>query len=120
MKKHLLTILAVLLCSLTASAYSFESGGIYYNVTSFYYPAEVEVTYRGNSYIEYSNEYTGAVTIPATVTYNNDTYRVTSIGDEAFRDCWKLTTITIPKSVTSIGSKALDRNSTRTNFSHRQ
>ena len=102
MKKYLQT-LALLQCSLTASAYNFEVDGFCYNTISY---TEVEVTYRGNSCTEYHNEYTGAVTIPATVTYNNNTYRVTSIGDEAFYGCWGLTTITIPKRVTSIGSSA--------------
>ena len=38
------------------------------------------VTYRGNSYDEYANEYRGDVVIPATVTYDGKTYSVTSIG----------------------------------------
>ena len=52
---------------------------------------------------EYSNEYTGDVTIPATVTYNGKTYSVTSIDGLAFYECSSLTSVTIPNSVTSIG-----------------
>ena len=69
MKKYKSLLLAVigLLCSISVSAHDFEVEGIYYNITS----AEdktVEVTYRGSSYYEYSNEYSGSVTIPETVT----------------------------------------------------
>ena len=49
------------------------------------------------------NKYTGDVNIPKSVTYNNKTYNVTSIGDLAFSSCTGLTSITIPNSVTSIG-----------------
>ena len=67
----------MLWCSLTASAHDFAASGIYYNITSET-DLTVEVTYRGNSYDEYSNEYSGAITIPESVT---------SIGDNAFYDC---------------------------------
>ena len=100
-----LTTIAALLCSLTASAHDFEVGGIYYNITSST-DVTVEVTYRGDSYGDYSNEYTGAVTIPETVTYNSKTYRVTSIRSSAFYWCSRLTSINIPKGVTEIGDSA--------------
>ena len=106
--KHIklwLTTMAVLLCSVTASAHDFVVGGIYYSITSSS-DLTVAVTYRGNSYSQYSDEYSGAVIIPSTVTYNSKTYSVTSIGNEAFRDCSSLTAINIPKDMTSIGGRA--------------
>ena len=67
-----LTTIVALLCSLTANAHDFEVGGIYYDITSSTDLA-VAVTYKGSSYISYSNVYSGAVTIPSTVTYNSNT-----------------------------------------------
>ena len=51
-------------------------------------------------------KYTGSVTIPETITYNNMTYSVTSIGRYAFFNCSGLTSVTIPNSVRSIGECA--------------
>ena len=75
-------------------AEDFSVGGIYYNILTDK-TNEVEVTYRGSSYNLY-NEYSGSVTIPERVFYNRTSYSVTSIGEEAFRDCSGLTSITIP------------------------
>ena len=56
--------------------------------------------------------YTGSdtkVIIPAKITSNGKTYKVTSIGERAFKDCKNTTSITIPNSITSIGKWAFER-----------
>jgi hypothetical protein len=70
-----------------------------YKITSTN-PAEVEV-YYANSSITTAN-------IPATITYDETTYSVTSIGNSAFSHCSSLTSVTIPNSVTSIGDNTFD------------
>ena len=102
MKKTLSLILA-LVATTTLWAYDFQSGDLYYNITS---DTTVEVTYQYDW--ASNNNYAGltTATIPETVTYNGTTYSVTSIGNDAFYDCSSLTSITIPNSVTSIGNSA--------------
>lgn len=48
----------------------------------------------------------GSVILPETVTYNNVTYTVRSIGDGAFCDCPYLTQVVMPNTVDSIGKSA--------------
>ena len=72
--------------------------GIYYTL----YTENAEATVRhGNS----SSDYSGNVIIPKEVEYDGRRYQVTSISS-AFKECTGLTSITIPNSVTSIGSSA--------------
>ena len=104
-KQFFATIILLLLCSTVASAHNFEVGGIYYNIISSS-DLTVEVTYKGNHSSAYDDEYSGAVVIPQTVTYNSKTYSVTTIGSSAFWYCTGLTSVTIPNSVTSIGNYA--------------
>ena len=94
-KLFLFTLLLAL--PLLASAYDCQVDGIYYNLIPKGNAAEVT---RGD------NKYTGDVVIPENFTYESVEYSVTSIGERAFRDCYGLTSVTIPNSVTSIGNSA--------------
>ena len=67
---------------------------------------EMEVTFRGNSWGEFTNEYTGVIVIPTSVTYMNKEYTVTRIYYAAFCACSNLNAVTIPQSVTTIGVDA--------------
>ena len=113
--KHLnLTILLAVLISLggvKASAHDIEVKNtdgvtIYYKWTNN--QTELSVSYKGDSSYDYSNEYSGDVVIPESVTYQGETYSVMTIGEDAFSDCSSLTSVIIPESVTSIGDYAFE------------
>lgn len=95
--KKMLGLAAVLSVCVNTSAYDFEANGMFYNILS-QDDKTVEVTYRDTEYDSYS----GDVAIPEQVTYNNETYRVTTIGHFAFNRCSELTSIAIPSSITLI------------------
>ena len=97
--KHWLITVAVLLCSVTASAQSFEVDGIFYNVTS-----STDLTAEVVPCV--NNKYEGSIVIPSQVSYLNKEYTVTRVGSLAFSQCFNLSSITLPNTVTSIGSQA--------------
>ena len=91
--------LLLLLCaSFSALAFDFEVNGIYYYKSG---NNSVAVTSCWDYHV-----YTDTVTIPETVTYMDNTYSVTKIGDNAFEDCTQLKSVFIPNTITYIGSSA--------------
>ena len=96
------TLLLTLLLSMMSTktfAYNAVIDGIYYNLIGYV----AEVTYNDNFYF---NSYSGDVVIPDKVTRNGVEYPVESIGENAFRNCNNLRSITIPNSVTVIKNSA--------------
>jgi hypothetical protein len=111
MKKLTLLLLTMLLSMLCTNALAHDIEVANADGVTIYYrwannQTELSVSYRGNYYDSYSNEYSGNVVVPESVTYNGTTYPVTSIGERAFYDCPSLTSVIIPNSVTSIGNHA--------------
>ena len=96
--RKLFSLFLALVATTSLLAYDFQSGDLYYNITSSSAPYTVEVS-------DVVSSITSA-DIPSTVTHNGTTYSVTSIGESAFEDCSSLPSVTIPNSVTSIGGHA--------------
>jgi len=95
---RLLLLASAIASSLSAAAYSFESAGIYYNITG---DNTVEVTYSDRN----NNTYSGSVSIPETVTSNGTEYSVTTIGESAFKGS-AVTSVSMPEGITSIDYNA--------------
>ncbi len=92
--KKLLLPFCLLLTTLSSMAYDAKINGIYYNFSG----NSATVTYETNSY----NSYSGNVTIPEKVSYNGNTYSVTTIGKSAFRNSTGLTSVTMSNNITNI------------------
>lgn len=106
MGNKILSLWVVLAIAINASAYDFsavndEGLTIYYNITSSGGKKTCEVAKS-----PVADDYSGIVTIPAEVTYQGSTYYVTSIGQNAFSECYDLSAVSIPDKVTSIGDYA--------------
>ncbi|MBR2369873.1 MAG: leucine-rich repeat protein [Paludibacteraceae bacterium] len=103
--KRFYTLLILLVGVLsTLLAHDAEVNGIYYNLDTTNKTAEV--TYRGEGYKSYDSEYSGSVNIPASITYNGVSYKVLSIGDDAFHGCVNMTSIKIAEGIQEIGDDA--------------
>ncbi len=108
MKKELLKgliAIAVLLIGLNANAHDFYVNGIYYRITDAS-EKTVEVTYKGDYYDSFHDEYSGDIVIPKAVTYNGIKYSVTGIGICALYWCKKLTSVVMPNTITYINNWA--------------
>ncbi len=110
MKTKLISILiALVVCAGTIFANGTKIGDLYYTLNTENLTAQV--TYEKLVVLEGSSYTTDlpSVNIPAQVTYNNQTYTVTSIGGAAFQGCTSITEVSIPSTVTTIETLAFSR-----------
>ena len=100
-------LLLAILFAIRANAYDFSAAcstgqTLYYNITSNEGSYTVEVTAENETSPYYTIHPSGNLEIPASVEYNGITYSVTSVGNNSFRSCYELTSVTIPNSVNHI------------------
>jgi hypothetical protein len=85
----------------------FSENGIYYLYVSGT-TDEVAVSYNNYESGMYGGNYTnysGYISVPATVTHEGKTYKVTAVSDHAFQEC-AVTTVNLPNTIKSIGYAA--------------
>lgn len=88
-----------MLClSISASAYDFESEGIFYDITSF---TDLQIKAVG-----VSENISGALVIPSKVTYGNKELDVIEVGDDFIINDEKITSLVIEDGILSIGNSA--------------
>lgn len=95
MKKIFLLLWFVLLGLFEVQAYQFEKNGIYYDIVN-----GKAVVVSGDV------SYSGDVVIPDSVEYDDVYLEVDSISEYAFQKSESLSSIVLPKSLTSIGESA--------------
>ena len=99
--KKIFLLLFLFLGFHSAWAHDVEVGRIFYNLNTE--DKTASVTFKGDAYGDYNDEYSGEIVIPETVIVDGARYSVTSLDNYCFTDCSSLTSITIPNSVTSLG-----------------
>ena len=88
----------LLLVTASASAYSFKSGNLCYNIVSG--TNTVRVTYEKWSTPSYNN-LSGAITVPQTVSNGGKTYTVVGLETNTFKGC-PITSVSLPSTVKTI------------------
>ena len=108
MFKAMLVLTFIMASAASAHAYDFSAvcntgQTLYYNILS---DSTVAVTYPNYSNESYYHGYikpSGTLQIPATVSHGGSSYRVISLGNNAFYSCTGLMAVSIPSSVSIIG-----------------
>lgn len=99
---RLLSLVACLACALGASAYDFQSGGFFYNITG---DRTVELT-SSSSGTQASDYQDSVINIPSMTSNAGVVYQVKAIGTKAFYCNSNIKSVTIPNSVITIGDNA--------------
>ena len=102
MKRWFATLSLIAGMTLAGHAESVEIDGLYYELDRT--AGTATVTYQTQGTSNYAT-LPANVVIPETVKYNNANYTVTAIGKDAFEYCTVMESISIPGSVTLIGTE---------------
>lgn len=95
MKKFYLSLTLLTISAVNAFAYDFQVDNLCYTILS---PDDKTVS------VEAAEEKpTGDVVIPSIVSYNGVDFKVIRIADNGFENCYDITTLTIPHTMTHIG-----------------
>lgn len=102
--KKLITCFFILTCAtnIFAAKYDCYIDGIYYNLNQ----SNMTATVTNKTGNEKAQSYSGSVSIPPSISYRENTYSVTTIGESTFSFCYYLTSVIIPNSVTTISGEA--------------
>ena len=89
--------------------YDFQEGKLFYKITDAT-KQYVQVTTEMDELVEatgtlYNNPIEGDITIPANINHQGKQYTVTGIADNSFGGCNKVTSVSIPASVTEFGEQ---------------
>ena len=98
--RKIFTLLALMACLLTKAEIVLIDG-LYYSLGSTTAQVVKDQTSNNSVYSAYTT-----ITIPASVTYNDYTYPVTSIGTSAFEALTNLQSVVLPSTITTINSDA--------------
>ena len=103
MKKYLLLLFSLIISANSLFAEIIKIDGLYYSLGSTTATVVADQSSDKSVYSAYTS-----VTIPASVTWNNYEYPVTSIGSNAFMNCTNLQSAVLPNSLTIIGTSAFE------------
>ncbi len=100
--KRWLSVLSLVVCIVLGSrAESVEIDGLYYELNTT--DRTATLTYQNTTTSNYAS-LPASVTVPENVTYNGVSFSVTTIADKAFANCITLESISIPATVTTLGT----------------
>jgi len=108
--KLLVLLLVFILSAGTVYSWNYDYGrisidGLFYNLNKSDLTAEV--SYQSYSNYVYNADCTiTSVSIPNSVVYEGKTYRVTRIGDNAFKNCYSLESVSFGENIVHIGEQA--------------
>ncbi len=108
MFKAMLVLTFILASAASAHAYDFSAvcntgQTLYYNILSDSTVAVTYPNYSNESYYYGFIKPSGTLQIPATVSHGGSSYRVISLGNNAFYSCTGLMAVSIPSSISIIG-----------------